>query len=730
MNKRLSNKASAWLIFLVTGAIFLACHKESHQSSALGPIHISPDTGLASVLVTITGSGFDTVAANDRVTFNGKPAVVQSASPTSLIVTAPDTTSGPVSVAIGSQHVTGPLFQYQTMTVDTVMPTQGPAGTRVTITGSGMQYTGASQDLQPAVTFNGHPATVISYSPTQLLVAVPDSAGNGPLVVSLGNLHAGIPNFYFLGVNAVSPRTGNAGTIATITGGFGPDLSHISVSIGGVAATIDSINSSRIVVTIPPGSGAGKVSVSINGLAVYGPAFTYVPPPTISYFIPTSGPVGTTVTLTGTVFSAVPAENIVTFNGTAAPVTQASATQLTVTVPAGTTTGPVVVNVNGQKTTGPIYTVQSLGISNVNPSGAPPGTAVTITGTGFNPSATQDQVSFNGTMATVTSASATQLIVTTPAGFTAGTLSVMTGGLTAIWPLPFKPSGVVTYAGGSLNPNQFKVPAGLAFDAAGNLYVADQAANNIQKIAPNGTVTNFAGDPGGKAGAVDGQGANALFNQPEGLAIDQQGNLYVADFNNGTIRKIAPDATVSTFVSSGTVVNPWGIAMDAGGNVYVSDYGTSHPTGPVYEFSSTGTLINTSQVNDGPVPCYPNLESLTVDGSGNFYVIDYDCDGIFQNVNPWFSGFSQSSNKGLCLDNGGNLIIADGGYNQIDLLNPQTMSLSVITGGGGPNLTNSGYQDGNLPTALFNNPSFVVVDANGYIYVSDQGNSAIRKIAQ
>lgn len=152
------------------------------------------------------------------------------------------------------------------------------------------------------------------------------------------------------------------------------------------------------------------------------------------------------------------------------------------------------------------------------------------------------------------------------------------------------PAGVVTTIAGSTTAGSnngigsaasFNSPRGLAIDLSGNLYVADAYNNQIRKITPAGVVTTFAGST--TAGSSDGTGSTATFNLPVDVAIDSNGSLYVADANNNEIRKITPAGVVTTIAGS-TIVgstngngaaasfnSPRGLAVDSNGNVYVAD---------------------------------------------------------------------------------------------------------------------------------------------------------------
>jgi len=144
-------------------------------------------------------------------------------------------------------------------------------------------------------------------------------------------------------------------------------------------------------------------------------------------------------------------------------------------------------------------------------------------------------------------------------------------------------AGVMGSADGTGAAASFNGPSGIACDAAGNLYVADSGNNTIRKITPAGVVTTLAGKPGA-TGSADGVGPSATFNNPQGIACDAAGNLYVVDSQNCAVRKITPAGVVSTVAGkagsvgkadgSGAAASffaPTGIACDAAGNLYVTD---------------------------------------------------------------------------------------------------------------------------------------------------------------
>jgi hypothetical protein len=166
------------------------------------------------------------------------------------------------------------------------------------------------------------------------------------------------------GITNLSPSSGAVGAAVTIAGtNFGATQGTSSVTFNGMAATPTSWSATSLVVTVPAGATTGNVVVTVNDLPSAGAAFTVLPTPSITGLSPSSAAVGAPVTITGANFGATQGTSAVTFNGTAATPTGWSAASIAVSVPAGATTGNVVVTASGVSSAGAAFTVVPVSIT-------------------------------------------------------------------------------------------------------------------------------------------------------------------------------------------------------------------------------------------------------------------------------------------------------------------------------------------------------------------------------
>jgi probable HAF family extracellular repeat protein len=237
-----------------------------------------------------------------------------------------------------------------TPVIDSLDPATGVAGQQVTIAGSNF---GSS----PVVRFNGVKASIDSSTSTQIVAAVPATATTGPVTVANeGVTGTSVPNFVISKptITSLSEYAGLAGDSLVITGtNF---VSVESVTFAGSASAVFTVGSpTSITATVPANGITGLVKVTTRGGDAHSPKpFTYRKP-TITKFKPGSGPVGTTVTITGTNFAGV---SSVTFNGTSASYSVNSTTSITATVPTGATSGQIgVTTPGGEKYSAADFTV-------------------------------------------------------------------------------------------------------------------------------------------------------------------------------------------------------------------------------------------------------------------------------------------------------------------------------------------------------------------------------------
>ena len=197
------------------------------------------------------------------------------------------------------------------------------------------------------------------------------------------------------------------------------------------------------------------------------------------------------------------------------------------------------------------------------------------------------------------------------------------------------------------------LPTGAAVDSAGNLYIADQGNNRIRKVTPGGTISTVAGN--GTAGFTGdgGQASSTSLNQPNAVAVDTAGNLYIADRSNHRVRKVATGGIISTVAGDGTATFagdggpaagaalnlPSGVAVDTAGNLYISDFANSrvrkvdHTTGFISTVAGNGTFGFFGDGGPATVAYLNSPAGLAVDGSGNLYIADFSNQRI-RRVNP------------------------------------------------------------------------------------------------
>lgn len=293
----------------------------------------------------------------------------------------------------------------------------------------------------------------------------------------------------------------------------------------------------------------------------------------------------------------------------------------------------------------------------------------------------------------------------------------------------------------------FYSPAGVAVDAAGNIYVADYGNNLIRKITPGRLVSTLAGS--GNQGQMNASGLLASFNQPTGIAVDAAGNVYVGDAGNNRIRLVTTAGVVTTLAGSDSTgytdgpgataafFHPEGVSVDASGNVYVADSGNGlirkvTPNGTVSTFAGNG-------IGNTPANIFSDPTGVATDASGNVYVANFIDNNILKvsaagDVSTFAGTGATGAGNGagstatfsfpnsVAIDAANNLYVADGVNNLIRKITPDG-TVSTLAGSG-----IAGAADSTGTKASFDGPAGLAVDATGNVYVADSNNNLVRKI--
>ncbi len=314
--------------------------------------------------------------------------------------------------------------------------------------------------------------------------------------------------------------------------------------------------------------------------------------------------------------------------------------------------------------------------------------------------------------------------------------------------------GVLGKSDGVGTAARFYSPISVAVDTAGNVYVSDYGNHAIRVISPAGVVSTLAGLPG-TSGSADGPGTSARFSYPDGIAVDANGNVYVADEGNLTIRKVTPEGVVSTLAGTPNVPGylngngaaakfgvPTSVTVDQEGTLYVTDFGNNvlrklTASGDVTTFAGS---VGSAQV-DGAQPGFYRPHNVCADKAGNLFVAEYEGRTV-RKVTPdgmatTLAGLATYGDadgdgeaasfrylSGIAVDGDGNAYVSDYYASAIRKI---TASGTVTTFAGMKNV--AGSLNGKGTAALFNSPQGIAVGSDSTVYVADSGNRVVRKIS-
>jgi hypothetical protein len=339
------------------------------------------------------------------------------------------------------------------------------------------------------------------------------------------------------------------------------------------------------------------------------------------------------------------------------------------------------------------------------------------------------------------------------------TIQTLSSGITTV-----AGTGAQGYSGdgGVATSAELSSPSGVALDSSGNLYIADFGNNCIRKVtASTGIITTVAGTGVFGYSGDGGTATSAKLGNPSGVALDASGNLYIADESNRLIRKVTASTGIiitvagggNTFGDGGAATsaeldNPSGVALDSSGNLYIADEGNNR----IRKVTASTGIITTvaggtsGYGGDGGAATAAALygpAGVALDSSGNLYIADLfnNCirkvtasTGIITTVagnrTGGYIGDGGAATaaelvqpEGVALDSSGNLYIADGN-NRIRMVTASTGIITTVAGGG-----NTYIGDGGAAiSAELSSPHGVALDASGNLYIADEGNGRIRVV--
>jgi sugar lactone lactonase YvrE len=284
--------------------------------------------------------------------------------------------------------------------------------------------------------------------------------------------------------------------------------------------------------------------------------------------------------------------------------------------------------------------------------------------------------------------------------------------------------GGATYTGegGAAIGASLSFPSGVAVDGSGNLFIADSLNNGIRKVDLNGIITTVAGNGSSGYSGDGGAAISATLNDPQDVAVDASGNLFIADSGNNRIRKVGVNGIITTVAGGGTNVlgdggaatnaslyNPSGLAVDASGNLLFAD---------VYNNRIRKVGLN----------------GIITTVAGNGHVNPSTLEGSYSGDGGEATNAGLNRPTGLAVDASGNLFIADSGNNRIRKVDAAGL-ITTVAGNGGVMTNQYGYVvglysgDGGAATnAGLNGSTGLAVDATGNLFIADSGNNRIRKV--
>ncbi len=727
---------------------------------------VEPSSSAVGQRVVISGSGFGNSAQSIKVSFNGLDSTVQSCSDDEIItLVPPGATTGILLVSINGNEKSAGIFAV----VDAGMavePQYGPVGTVVRLTGKDF----GTDPVQGSVYVNGTKAEIIAWSDSQIDFTVPAGSTAGVVMFNLRGREKTAGFFKVTRMFSISALKATTGTLLTITGeGWGTAQAASMLSFSPeVSAFVNSWSDARLVITVPAGARSGTLVATVSG-KTFDLAELYIN--AVKSVAPERAVAGDEMTITGTGFASSQGTGYVAVGDRRLEVLSWSDNAIKIRIPSGTRPGNLVVRAGDIDSNGiPVVVTAISSISHLRrPAGAP----VKISGYGFG--SNTGFVLFGDVVSGEFSIWQDDLVETTIPEDATGTvqLTVSNMGVRA----PAIPFSVVWVDGIDQTdgwPGRELIISGNNLgDGSGN----DQVTINgvvAPVISWNDREIRFRVPVGTTTGPViltisdwpfeitdeftvynsyeyaqqipdwSGKRINSRPLLP-GLSEDSAGNIYVADYDNGWVWKLAADGTQSKF---GNLSRPWGIAISPlNGRLYVAESGGNC----LQVFDAQGNLIEKIGASGSANGQFSKPRGLVFDKSGFLYIADSGNSRIqvFNTTgNPSFKAAFGSSGTGngqfvnpsaVAVDSQYNVYVADVGNHRVQRFSPDSVANPAVwnfngwIGSKDPNLQTPGWlvTGSGLPSAAdggFYNPYGIGLAGDEKILVADSDNNRVQVI--